>query len=44
MTKVGRRGKTLVVEVNEKRRPVVIVSNDNVIAELDQLIATVTSQ
>lgn len=30
--------------VKWKRRPVVIVSNDNVVVELDHLIATVTSQ
>ncbi|WP_346726987.1 type II toxin-antitoxin system PemK/MazF family toxin [Bacillus suaedae] len=32
------------VDLNGKRRSVVIVSNDNVIVELDHLIATVTSQ
>ncbi|WP_262359937.1 type II toxin-antitoxin system PemK/MazF family toxin [Gracilibacillus massiliensis] len=32
------------MELNGKRRPAVIVSNDNVIVELDHLIATVTSQ
>ncbi|WP_307345968.1 type II toxin-antitoxin system PemK/MazF family toxin [Metabacillus malikii] len=32
------------VELNGKRRPVVIVSNDNVVVELDHIIATVSSQ
>ncbi|KYC85312.1 type II toxin-antitoxin system PemK/MazF family toxin [Heyndrickxia sporothermodurans] len=44
MSKTGRRGEVWTVELNGKRRPVVIVSNDNVIVELDHLIATVTSQ
>lgn len=44
MSKTGKRGEIWTVELNGKRRPVVIVSNDNVIVELDQLIATVTSQ
>ncbi|MBM7572954.1 type II toxin-antitoxin system PemK/MazF family toxin [Aquibacillus albus] len=44
MTKQGKRGEVWFAELNDKRRPVVIVSNDNVIAELDHLIATVTSQ
>lgn len=44
MTRTGRRGEIWTVELNGKRRPVVIVSNDNVAAELDHLIATVTSK
>jgi mRNA interferase MazF len=44
MNKQGKRGEVWTAELNGKRRPVVIVSNDNVIAELDHLIATVTSQ
>lgn len=44
MTKTGKRGEVWTVELNDKRRPVVIVSNDNVIVELDHIIATVTSQ
>jgi mRNA interferase MazF len=44
MSKTGKRGEIWTVELNGKRRPVVIVSNDNVIVELDHLIATVTSQ
>ncbi|MRH43587.1 type II toxin-antitoxin system PemK/MazF family toxin [Aquibacillus halophilus] len=44
MSKAGKRGEVWTVELNGKRRPVVIVSNDNVIVELDHLIATVTSQ
>lgn len=40
----GKRGEIWIVEVNGKRRPVVIVSNDNVIVELDHMILTVTSQ
>lgn len=44
MTRSGRRGEIWTVELNGKRRPVVIVSNDNVAAELDHLIATVTSK
>lgn len=44
MRKIGNRGEVWTVEINGKRRPVVIVSNDNVVVELDHLIATVTSQ
>jgi mRNA interferase MazF len=44
MSKTGKRGEVWTVELNGKRRPVVIVSNDNVVVELDHLIATVTSQ
>lgn len=44
MTRTGRRGEIWTVELNGKRRPVVIVSNENVAAELDHLIATVTSK
>ncbi|WP_099355035.1 type II toxin-antitoxin system PemK/MazF family toxin [Fredinandcohnia onubensis] len=44
MSKAGKRGEVWIIELNGKRRPVVIVSNDNVIVELDQLIATITSQ
>lgn len=44
MIKTGKRGEVWTVEINGKRRPVVIVSNDNVVVELDHLIATVTSQ
>lgn len=44
MNRLGKRGEVWTVELNGKRRPVVIVSNDNVVVELDQLIATVTSQ
>lgn len=44
MTKQGNRGEIQTAEIIGKRRPVVVVSNDNVIAELDHLIATVTSQ
>lgn len=44
MGKTGKRGEIWTVELNDKRRPVVIVSNDNIIAELDHLISTVTSQ
>ena len=44
MNKSGKRGEVWTVELNGKRRPVVIVSNDNVVVELDHLIATVTSQ
>jgi mRNA interferase MazF len=44
MIKQGKRGEVWTAELNGKRRPVVIVSNDNVIAELDHLIATVTSK
>ncbi|KQL55264.1 hypothetical protein AN964_18285 [Heyndrickxia shackletonii] len=44
MSKTGKRGEVWTVELNGKRRPVVIVSNENVIVELDHLIATVTSQ
>jgi mRNA interferase MazF len=44
MSKTGKRGEVWTVEINGKRRPVVIVSNDNVVVELDHLIATVTSQ
>lgn len=44
MSKQGKRGEVWTAELNGKRRPVVIVSNDNVIAELDQLIATISSQ
>ncbi|GAA0337456.1 hypothetical protein GCM10008967_29640 [Bacillus carboniphilus] len=44
MSKNGRRGEIWTVELNGKRRPVVIVSNDNIIAELDHLIATVSSK
>jgi len=44
MSNRGKRGEIWTVELNGKRRPVVIVSNDHVIAELDHLIATVTSQ
>lgn len=44
MSNIGRRGEIWTVELNGKRRPVLIVSNDNVIVELDHLIATVTSQ
>ncbi|MGY0694093.1 type II toxin-antitoxin system PemK/MazF family toxin [Virgibacillus sp. FSP13] len=44
MNKTGKRGEVWTVEINGKRRPVVIVSNDNVVVELDHLIATVTSQ
>ncbi|WP_272913743.1 type II toxin-antitoxin system PemK/MazF family toxin [Halalkalibacter okhensis] len=34
MSKTGKRGEIWTVELNGKRRPVVIVSNDNVIVEL----------
>lgn len=44
MSKAGKRGEIWIVALNGKRRPAVIVSNDNVIVELDHLIATVTSQ
>jgi|SRR5579875_1619148 len=44
MSKQGKRGEIWTVELNGKRRPAVIVSNDNIIAELDHLIATVSSQ
>ncbi|MCM3409547.1 type II toxin-antitoxin system PemK/MazF family toxin [Metabacillus litoralis] len=44
MSSRGKRGEIWTVELNGKRRPAVIVSNDHVIAELDHLIATVTSQ
>lgn len=44
MINTGKRWEVWTVELNGKRRPVVIVSNDNVIVELDHLIATVTSQ
>ncbi|WP_246050117.1 type II toxin-antitoxin system PemK/MazF family toxin [Aquibacillus sediminis] len=44
MSKSGKRGEIWTVELNGKRRPAVIVSNDNVIVELDHLIQTVTSQ
>ncbi|MEQ6378766.1 type II toxin-antitoxin system PemK/MazF family toxin [Bacillaceae bacterium S4-13-58] len=44
MSKTGKRGEIWTVELNGKRRPVLIVSNDNVVVELDHLIATVTSQ
>ncbi|UFU00254.1 type II toxin-antitoxin system PemK/MazF family toxin [Radiobacillus kanasensis] len=44
MNKYGKRGEVWISELNGKRRPVVIVSNDVVIVELDHLIATVTSK
>lgn len=44
MSKTGKRGEIWTIEINGKRRPVVIVSNDNVVVELDHIIATVTSQ
>lgn len=44
MTRQGKRGEVWTVELKEKRRPVVIVSNENVVVELDHLIASVTSQ
>lgn len=44
MNRQGKRGEIWTIELNEKRRPVVIVSNDNVIAEMDHIIATVTSK
>lgn len=40
----GKRGEVCTAELNGKRRPVVIVSSDHVVAEFDHLIATVTSQ
>ncbi|RDW17483.1 hypothetical protein CWR48_13235 [Oceanobacillus arenosus] len=40
MIKTGKRGEVWTVELNGKRRPVVIVSNNNVVVELDHLIAT----
>lgn len=39
----GKKGEVWFVEL-DKRRPVVIVSNDNVVAELDHTIVTITSQ
>lgn len=44
MNRKGKRGELWIVEVNGKRRPVVIVTNDQVVAELDHVIATVTSK
>ena len=44
MNRQGKRGEIWIVEVNGKRRPVVIVTNDQVVAELDHVIATVTSK
>ena len=43
MNSKGKRGELWIVEVNGKRRPVVIVTNDQVVAELDLVIASVTS-
>lgn len=40
----NKRGEIWYLEINGKRRPVVIISNDNIVVELDRLVATVTSQ
>lgn len=44
MSKGGRRGEVWVAQIKDKSRPVVIVSNDDVVVEIDRLVATVTSQ
>ncbi|PEZ75373.1 hypothetical protein CN410_15015 [Bacillus anthracis] len=40
----NKRGEIWFLELNGKKRPVVIISNDNIVVELDRLVATVTSQ
>ncbi|MFJ8528376.1 type II toxin-antitoxin system PemK/MazF family toxin [Bacillus sp. NPDC094106] len=40
----NKRGEVWFLELNGKKRPVVIISNDNIVVELDRLVATVTSQ
>lgn len=44
MSSRGKRGEIWLAEINGKKRPVVILSDDNLVAELDQLVATITSQ
>lgn len=41
MNKTGKCGEVRIVEINRQRRPVSIISNDNVVVELEHLIATV---
>lgn len=44
MNNVGKRGEVWLAEINGKKRPVVILSDDNLIAEVDHLVGTITSQ
>jgi mRNA interferase MazF len=41
---IGRRGEVWLVELNNKRRPAVIVNQETMVVELDRVIATVTTQ
>ncbi|WP_461201842.1 type II toxin-antitoxin system PemK/MazF family toxin [Anoxybacillus sp. TBDG-1] len=44
MSNLGRRGEIWFAEIKGKRRPVLIVSPDDVIVELYRVIANITSQ
>ncbi|UOE75849.1 hypothetical protein [Parageobacillus thermoglucosidasius] len=44
MSKIGRRGEVWYDEIKGKSRFVVVVSNDNVVVEIDHFVPTVTSK
>lgn len=40
----GNRGEIWIAEIKGKKRPVVVLSDDNLIAEVDHIVGTITSQ
>ena len=44
MIKKGRRGEIWLAEIEDKRRPVVVVDKETMVVEIDRVVASVTSQ